>query len=50
MRYEHPFTLVYFDLDNFKDVNDKFGHKMGDKLLQKHYKKSSKTIFVILMY
>ena len=34
MRYEHPFTLVYFDLDNFKGVNDKFGHKIGDKLLK----------------
>ena len=35
IRYEHPFTLVYFDLDNFKRVNDKFGHKTGDKLLKK---------------
>ena len=34
VRYEHPFTLVYFDLDNFKEVNDKFGHKIGDQLLQ----------------
>jgi diguanylate cyclase (GGDEF)-like protein len=33
-RYNHPFTLVYFDVDNFKIVNDKFGHSKGDYLLQ----------------
>jgi diguanylate cyclase (GGDEF)-like protein len=33
-RYKHPFTLVYIDLDNFKQVNDKFGHMEGDKLIR----------------
>lgn len=32
-RYERPFTLVYIDLDNFKTVNDRFGHLAGDKVL-----------------
>lgn len=33
-RYEHPFTVVCFDLDNFKMVNDCFGHTTGDILLR----------------
>ncbi|MBF0431672.1 MAG: GGDEF domain-containing protein [Fibrobacteria bacterium] len=32
-RYQRPFTLAYIDLDNFKLVNDKFGHEEGDYLL-----------------
>lgn len=34
-RYKRPFSLCYIDIDNFKDVNDIFGHKAGDTLLQK---------------
>jgi len=32
-RYGHPFTVAYFDADNFKTVNDQFGHQVGSQLL-----------------
>ncbi len=33
-RYQHPLSVIYIDLDDFKAVNDRFGHNAGDTLLQ----------------
>ena len=32
-RYRHPLTLAYVDLDDFKEINDRFGHARGDAVL-----------------
>lgn len=34
MRYGHPFCLLMLDIDDFKQVNDNYGHLAGDKAIK----------------
>ena len=33
-RYDMPSAIIFFDLNEFKAVNDRFGHGVGDQLLK----------------
>jgi len=49
-RYKRNFSVVMFDLDKFKDVNDNYGHDAGDAILSafaKILKKECRTVDVV---
>ncbi len=42
-RYGHPLSLVMVDLDDFKEINDRFGHLKGDEVLREIGRKIKKN-------
>jgi diguanylate cyclase (GGDEF)-like protein len=46
-RYKTPFSIIMYDIDNFKEINDTYGHSVGDdvliemsKLIKSHIRES----------
>ena len=52
-RHGNPLSLIMADLDNFKKINDRYGHSVGDKVITvftKVMKKNIRTIDLISRY
>lgn len=52
-RYRRPFSLIMFDIDDFKKVNDEFGHLRGDMVLKElgtHVKSNVRSTDFVARY
>lgn len=44
LRYKRPLALAMCDIDNFKKINDTYGHQCGDEVLKKLVRSISEVI------
>ncbi|MCD4812592.1 diguanylate cyclase [bacterium] len=52
-RYQYPLACIMIDIDNFKTINDTYGHMQGDQILQQValiMKNSNRVVDIIARY